>query len=227
VSTLPAFAAGPADVLVHPSDTPDPPDDDDDGARSRRRGGLIGVGLAVLLVGVVVVVALVLATRTGVGGAGIAAGPGPTTADQPGSTNQPGSTDQPSATGTDQASGTGGAASAAPVARAPGTPEQTAQQQAVIDYYALIPTNLAEGWQRLTPSYQRNTAGGFASYSGFWSGMSQTSVKGVSSGPGDTVDATVIYVHQDGSTSQERTLFRMVQQDGTWKIDGSQVLGSS
>jgi hypothetical protein len=41
------------------------------------------------------------------------------------------------------------------------------------------------------------------------------------------VDATVIYVHQDGSTSQERTLFRMVQQDGTWKIDGSQVLGSS
>ena len=57
--------------------------------------------------------------------------------------------------------------------------------------------------------------------------MRGVSVQGVSSGPGDTVDATVTYVHEGGSTSQERTLFRMVQQDGIWKIDGSQVISGS
>jgi len=112
------------------------------------------------------------------------------------------------------------------VAPAQGTSDQVAQQQAIIDYYGLIPSNLQEGWQRLTPSYQRNTAGGFDGYSRFWGAMRQVTVRGVSPGPGGTVDATVTYVYDGGRTSQERTLFRMVQQDGIWKIDGSQVLSS-
>ncbi len=193
------------------------PPGDDDGSRPRR-GRLLGVGLAVLLVGAVVVIALVLGTRGGGRTAGVASGPAPTTAGQPSST----AGDQPPGSG--DGAVTGGASAA--VAPAQGTSDEVARQQAVIDYYRLIPEDLSDGWQRLTPSYQRNTAGGFAGYSGFWGGMRRVDVRGVSPGPGDTVDATVTYVHQDGSTSEERTLFRMVQQDGTWKIDGSQVLST-
>jgi hypothetical protein len=181
----------------------------------------------VLLVGAAVVVALVLATRGGAGQAGVASGPAPTTAEQSdggtgsGGGDGGGGGDQGGGSASDD--GAGGGQAAAP---ASGTPDQVAQQQAVVDYYRLIPSDLPDGWQRLTPSYQRGTAGGFAGYSGFWSSIRRVDVRGVSPGPGDTVDATVTYVHPDGSTSQERTLFRMVQQDGIWKIDGSQVLSS-
>jgi hypothetical protein len=222
-------------VLVRsPEAQDDPEEPDDDDRPRRRRGALIGAGLAVLLVGAVVAVALVLSMRSGDGGATTAGGAAPTTADQPGTASTGQASASGDATGTGDGSGSSGssgssgggdAASAAPVAQ--GTPEQVAQQQAIIDYYGLIPSNLPEGWQRLTPSYQSNTAGGYSSYAGFWGGMSRVSVQGVSSGPGGTVDATVVYVHQGGRTNRERTLFRMVQQDGTWKIDSSQVLESS
>jgi serine/threonine protein kinase len=205
VSTVSTPTGGPGSEL-RSSEHQDPPTDD--GQKRRRRGRLLGVGIAVVMLLVVVVVAVVLGTRSDGGAtAGEAA---PTTAGQPG------------ATGTDQASAPGDG-SATP---GTGTPDQVAQQQAIIDYYALIPSNLPEGWQRLTPSYQQNTAGGFAAYTRFWGSMRQTAVRGVSPGAGDTVDATVTYVYDGGRTSEERTLFRMVQQDGVWKIDGSQVVSS-
>jgi hypothetical protein len=188
---------------------------DDEGPR-RRRGPLVAAGVGVALVGAAVVLALVLATTSSTGGGTVAAPAPTTTASRP---------DTGQDTGTDGGSGDG-VASAGPAAPAPGTPDQVAEQQAIIDYYGLIPTDLAEGWQRLTPGYQRNTAGGFAGYARFWGAIRSTSVRGVSPGPGDTVDATVTYVDDGGRTSQERTLFRMVQQGGSWKIDGSQVLSS-
>ncbi|WP_211189766.1 serine/threonine-protein kinase [Actinomycetospora sp. TBRC 11914] len=187
----------------------------------RRRRHLVGAGVAVLLVGAVVVAALVLATRSG-SQAGVASSPAPTSTGQPGGSGSASDGDQATASG-GGAAASGGGAAAAPVQ---GSPDQVAQQQAVIDYYRLIPDDLSQGWQHLTPSYQRGTAGGFAGYSGFWSAIRRVDVRGVSPGAGDTVDATVTYVHPNGSTSEERTLFRMVQQDGTWKIDGSQVLSS-
>jgi hypothetical protein len=175
-------------------------------ARPRRRRAL-AVGLAVLLVVVAAAVALLLGTTRGDQGSATASGSAPTTSDGDG------------ATGADQAGGSA-------VAPAAGTPDQVAQQQAVIDYYGLIPTNLAQGWQRLTPSYQRGTAGGFDAYSRFWGAIRQVTVRSVSPAGGDGVDATVTYVHDDGRTTSERTVFRMVEQDGGWKIDGSQVLSS-
>ncbi len=198
-------------------------DEPDDGGRRRRRRRLVGIGLAVVLVGAVVAVALVLGRAGGVGATVGATGTGaaPTTAGEPGSTG----TEQASGGGSGGSGGSAGSGSGA-VAPATGSPDQVEQQQAIIDYYALIPSHLAEGWQRLTPAYQQNTAGGFAAYSGFWGTVQRVTVRGVSPGPDDTIDATVTYVRDGGSTSEERTLFRMVRQDGTWKIDGSQVLAS-
>jgi hypothetical protein len=106
-----------------------------------------------------------------------------------------------------------------------GTPDDQARQQAVIDYYALIPGQLDEGWQRLTPSFQQQTAGGFDSYRGFWGQMQQVTVRGVSPAGGDEVDATVTYRYRNGREVDERTVFRMVQQDGIWKIDGQRQAG--
>jgi eukaryotic-like serine/threonine-protein kinase len=223
-STLPVpSGAAPGATTSWPTDEQDR--SEEAGSPRRRRGLLLGLGLAVLLIGALL--ALVLGTTNS-----NSSGPASSAAGRPGTTgtDQASSSGDGSASGAGSASGdgstTGGGSSAAPVAPVQGTPDQVAEQQAIIDYYSLIPSNLQEGWQRLTPTYQRNTAGGFAGYTRFWGTMRQSSVRGVSPGAGDTVDATVIYVYEGGRTSQERTLFTMVQQDGTWKIDGSQVLSS-
>ena len=205
-----------------PSDTAVTETEEQD-APVRRRRGLIGAGLALLLVGVVVVVALVLAQSGGGGGpTATVAEPTPTTTES--SAADPGAA---ATSGADApAASAAPAPSDAPVAPAQGTSDQVAQQQAVIDYYGFIPANLPEGWGRLTSSYQRTTAGGFGGYSRFWDAMSQVSVRGVSPGAGNTVDATVTYVYRDGRTSEERTLFTMVQEDGVWKIGDSRILSS-
>ena len=198
-----------------PSDTAVTETEEEPDAPVRRRRGLIGAGLALLLVGVVVVVALVLASSGG-GGSPTATVAGPT----------PSTTESSAADSGDGTASSATAASDAPVAPAQGTSDQVAQQQAVIEYYGFIPSNLPEGWGRLTSSYQRTTAGGFGGYSRFWDAMSQVSVRGVSPGAGNTVDATVTYVYRDGRTSEERTLFTMVQEDGVWKISDSRILSS-
>ena len=118
------------------SDPPAAPDDpagppDEPAGRPGRRRTLIGAGLAVLLVAVVVVVALVLGSGGGGSPTATVAGPTPSAA---------------------QDAGDGGS-SEAPVAPAQGTSDQVAQQQAVIDYYSYIPTNLPEGWGRWMREY--------------------------------------------------------------------------
>lgn len=212
-------SAPPAPGPTHPLSLR--PEESDPGPGTRRRRPLL-IGLALLLVGAVAVVALVLSTS---GGGGTSATTGPATATAPSASDEGSASDGSGSSDGAGGSGDGSTTEAAP-APAPGTSDQVAQQQAIVDYYGLIPSDLAAGWDRLTPSYQRNTAGGFAGYARFWGAMSRVTVRGVSPAPGDSVDATVTYVYRDGRTSSERTLFKLVQQDGVWKIDGSQVLSS-
>jgi hypothetical protein len=157
-----------------------------------------------------VVVAVLALSGTGGTGGGALLG----AADDPASTSP-----TADATGAADSGGAGGALQ--------GTDEQRAQQQAVVDYYALLPGRLDEGWQRLTPDYQQSTAGGFESYSRFWSAMSAVTVRSVSPAGSNSVDATVTYTYRDGREVQERTVFRMAPQDGGgWAIDGSTVQSS-
>lgn len=202
-------------VRTSPVDAPP-----DDGARPRRRRHpllVAAAGIAALtLVGVVIAM--------------LAAG-GPSTRSGTVGTD-PSSAADPSSSATGRAVGAGGPVGAGSDAADPAPaiqgsdPTLRAQQQTVADYYGLLPDRLDDGWQRLTPSYQRTTAGGIAGYRGFWSAISTVAVREMASGPNDSVDATVTYGYRDGRTVVERTQFRMAEQDGAWKIDGSTVLSS-
>ena len=56
--------------------------------------------------------------------------------------------------------------------------------------------------------------------------MQQVTVLDVSATPGDRVDATIDYFFKDGRVVEERTSYRLVAEDGLWKIDSSTVNSS-
>ena len=171
----------------------------EDGGRRRRWPWVAAVAAVV-----VVVVAVVLAALLGTPGSR----PG---ASVPGSTASPEAGDG-SETTSEAGEGSGGALA--------GGLEDQARQQAIIDYYGLLPNRLDEGWQRLTPSFRSSTAGGLENYRSYWATIQQVTVRGVSPAGGDEVDATVTYRYADGREVDERTVFRLAFTDGIWKIDG-------
>ncbi|MGB6161208.1 MAG: protein kinase [Pseudonocardiaceae bacterium] len=105
-----------------------------------------------------------------------------------------------------------------------GTPEQL--QEAITDYYALVPGNLPAAWNRLTANYQQNHAGGFTGYQNFWSPVQRVAVVDVSAAQGDAVDATIDYFFKDGKVIEEQTSYGLVTEDGLWKINSSTVHSS-
>jgi eukaryotic-like serine/threonine-protein kinase len=103
---------------------------------------------------------------------------------------------------------------------------QEQPQQAIVDYYALMPENLSAGWERLTANYQQSHAGGFADYQNFWNAVHRVTVVDVSPTQDGSVDATIDYIFKDGRVVEERASYRLVTQDGLWKIDSSTVQSS-
>ncbi|MGH4000066.1 MAG: protein kinase domain-containing protein [Pseudonocardiaceae bacterium] len=111
---------------------------------------------------------------------------------------------------------------------APDSPQSTPEQlqQAITDYYALMPDNLPVAWERLTADYQQNHAGGFTGYQDFWNPVQRVTVSDVSVQQGSAVDATIGYFFKDGRAIEERTSFGLIAEDGVWKIDSSSVRSS-
>jgi hypothetical protein len=106
----------------------------------------------------------------------------------------------------------------------PDTPEQP--QRAITDYYALIPDNLPTAWQRLTPKYQQNHAGGFTGYQNFWNPIQRVTVSDVTASQDGAVNATIDYFFEDGRVVEEQTSYGLVAEEGQWKIDSSTVRSS-
>jgi hypothetical protein len=106
----------------------------------------------------------------------------------------------------------------------PDTPEQP--RRAITDYYALIPDDLPTAWQRLTPKYQQNHAGGFTGYQNFWNPIQRVTVSGVTASQDGAVDATIDYFFKDGRVVEEQTSYGLVAEEGQWKIDSSTVRSS-
>jgi serine/threonine protein kinase len=107
--------------------------------------------------------------------------------------------------------------------RAAGAGQPTASELtgAVRDYYALLPDNTSEAWNRLTPGYQAQ-AGGRQAYDQFWSGFRSVTTSNIRTS-GDTVFANLRYVANNGNVSTETRSFQLVRQDGILKISGSEV----
>ena len=96
---------------------------------------------------------------------------------------------------------------------------------AITGYYQLMPDNLSQAWHLMTTDYQTAHAGGYDGYQAFWQQYTKVTATDVVATLPSTVVATITYTDKSGNTKQERTQFGMVQQDGTWKINSSSVIG--
>nr|WP_330359575.1 protein kinase [Actinosynnema sp. ALI-1.44] len=96
----------------------------------------------------------------------------------------------------------------------------------ITEYYALMPGRLPEGWDRLTPRYQQNPAGGRGGYQTFWDRISGVRTTGVTPVAANAVEATVEYNFKNGKVVRERHRYILVRQGARWKIDQSTVLSS-
>lgn len=90
-------------------------------------------------------------------------------------------------------------------------------------YYALLPGDTTDAWNRLTPAYQSSHAKGRAAYDRFWGAMRKVAVHRATGSPPDHARALITYYYRDGRVVDEVTSFGLAQQDGLLKIASSTV----
>ena len=76
----------------------------------------------------------------------------------------------------------------------------------------------------MTASYQTNKARGRGGYEAFWGQFSRVTVTNVSGQAPDRAEATLTYYRKNGRVDVERTVFRLVNEDGRLKINQSDVV---
>jgi eukaryotic-like serine/threonine-protein kinase len=90
-----------------------------------------------------------------------------------------------------------------------------------------MPNNTDEGWGHLTANFQTGIAQNPEYYKSFWGRIDRVTVEDAVATSPNSVEATVTYYFANGEVSVERTLYRMVREDGELKIDDSEVLAAS
>jgi serine/threonine protein kinase len=204
------------------------------GPPRRRRAlpvALIAAGLVILLA---VLLGLALTHRSGSpAGQPTTSAPRPSTRPSTSAANsrppssQPSTTRAPASSTAQQGNGNGnGNGSSKGKGSGSSTPTDAQLAQAIIDYYALLPDNTDQAWDRLTKRYQDGTARNRQYYQSFWDSIQSVSTSSVTGSAPDSVQATLTYTFKDGRVVTERTAFTLVQQDGILKIDSSTVLSS-
>jgi eukaryotic-like serine/threonine-protein kinase len=218
-ATTPVLAGSPGPTVSYNPSVPSGSSDSSGVAQSRRRYALIAGIVAAL----VLIAGTILLVTNNSGGNTAAAGSLQTSASQRPTPSHSTTAAQPSAT---PSSSPTTAEAAATTAAATSAPPDIATQltDTIIDYYQLMPSNTAAGWNWMTPDYQQNHAGGRANYDSFWAAVRSVSISDVQATLPSTVVATIHYDNKDGSTVVERTSFGLVQEQGSWKIASSSVL---
>jgi eukaryotic-like serine/threonine-protein kinase len=97
-------------------------------------------------------------------------------------------------------------------------------EQAVRDYYALLPGATDEAFDLLTDRAQRKS-GGKRTYTKFWNTIESVQVENTQS-DGDRVAATLLYESKNGKKSRETSSFALVEEDGKLLIDNFKRLGA-
>jgi serine/threonine protein kinase len=102
----------------------------------------------------------------------------------------------------------------------PAGPTSAQYEQAVRDYYGLLPGNTDAAWQRMTPNAQ-SMSGDKAGYQNFWNGIATVTVLSAAA-QGSNVAAQLQFVTRDGATSTENYVLMFVQQGDQLLIDNFQ-----
>jgi eukaryotic-like serine/threonine-protein kinase len=112
---------------------------------------------------------------------------------------------------------------------APESPEETSEtsptqaptaadyENAIRDYYGLLPANPDAAWQLMTPRAQAKS-GSKQRYDQFWNGIQSVEVLSARA-QGDRVAATLRFVRTNNQPSTEAYSFALVQQNGQLLID--------
>ncbi|WP_327150779.1 serine/threonine-protein kinase [Nocardia sp. NBC_01329] len=103
-----------------------------------------------------------------------------------------------------------------------GPPTPARVEQFVRGYYGLLPGNPSAAWAQLSPAYQ-GTAGGYAEYTRFWSGISAVSIGAVTPAANGSAVATITYTMSNGATQSESRSFQVVPEGGQLMITASQL----
>jgi serine/threonine protein kinase len=103
---------------------------------------------------------------------------------------------------------------------APAGPTAAQYEQAVRDYYGLLPGNTEAAWQRMTPNAQ-SMSGDKAGYQNFWNGIATVTVLSATA-QGSNVAAQLQFVTKDGASSTENYLLMLIQQGDQLLIDNFQ-----
>jgi eukaryotic-like serine/threonine-protein kinase len=116
---------------------------------------------------------------------------------------------------------------AQPPAGGGGGPGAATPAAAITDYYALMPGNRDQAWNRLTPKFQASPAGGKSGYDRFWSNIRTIEASDVAQTGANVVEVTLLYTYNDGHRIRERHSYTLVNQNGTWLIDTVDVVSSA
>ncbi|HEY2765621.1 MAG TPA: serine/threonine-protein kinase [Pseudonocardiaceae bacterium] len=115
-----------------------------------------------------------------------------------------------------------------PAAPPPATlPGPAVLEQAVRNYYGLLPQNTAAAWEILAAP-QRARSNGFAAYVAFWNGISAVSVRGPVTVQGNTVLVDLQFEPKDRGPTLERYQLTMgTAPDGRVLIESASLRSSS
>ncbi|MFD7653086.1 protein kinase [Actinosynnema sp. NPDC059797] len=114
--------------------------------------------------------------------------------------------------------------SVGPPATYTSTPTRQQQEQAVRDYYELVPGNLEDGWARLAPSLQ-GAQGGFESYKNWWDRVESVELDEVEYNEDFAYVIDVTFHMKDGTTSEEKKLIVLQWAQQSLFIESEQNLG--
>ncbi|HEY2063279.1 serine/threonine-protein kinase [Amycolatopsis sp. NBC_01480] len=178
----------------------------------RRRRSMLLAGIGALLV-VVLVVVIVLVNRNS--STGNTAGGSPSTTPSAAPSASPSAPVSPSAT---PSSPSTPPTSTSPPASSSVTPPQNTVQ-ALENYFGLLPGNTETGFTLLSKGFLAKRQQTLQTYTSYWKAYSAVRVANVKQTGPDTLTADVTYVKPGGSSVTNHHVYRMVQEDGVWKID--------
>jgi eukaryotic-like serine/threonine-protein kinase len=121
-----------------------------------------------------------------------------------------------------QGNGAESSQQAPPAAEDKPTPEE--YEQAIRDYYALLPEQTDEAFALLT-GRAKEKSNGERTYTRFWNTIDSVEVLNTDV-KGNRVSADLLYTTKGGRTSREATSFALVQQDGKLLIENFVRVGN-